>query len=173
MEAQVTTPVADVAPGGLAIHFAVQPFPARAAMKPWLAILALCVHLLAAESTRAEPLLGITLVPPGLEVMMGYTGWNIYLDGVIDAASPKRLEEELDRQHVKAGDVFLNSPGGNLQAGIELGRIIRKRGFNTHVSKRGDSKKVAAGFCYSACALAFLSDYLPALYADAFLGVHL
>lgn len=42
--------------------------------------------------------------------------------------------------------VLLGGPGGNLHAGIEIGRAIRSRGFPT----------AAPGLCASACALAWL-----------------
>lgn len=69
----------------------------------------------------------------------------------------------------RAVDIILDSPGGNLFAGMELGRLIRKLRFNTKVavSKRPLSCKNSndcpdyledfhAGLCESACAYAFM-----------------
>jgi hypothetical protein len=76
----------------------------------------------------------------------------VYLDGRIDADAPRRLGEALDGVEGKIA-VWLNSPGGNLFAGMELGRIIRKRGASTHIV---DHRTIRPGTCYSACAMTFL-----------------
>ena len=49
----------------------------------------------------------------------------VYLDGTIGAGAPDRLSAALDGIEGKIA-VWLNSPGGNLFAGMQLGRIIRK-----------------------------------------------
>jgi hypothetical protein len=64
-------------------------------------------------------------------------------------------------------EVYLNSPGGNVIGGIELGKVIREFGLGTRVaqsapdagpiSPNGERPETdAAGGCYSACAFAFL-----------------
>ena len=51
----------------------------------------------------------------------------VYLDGEIDPDAPGRLSRALDRVDGEIR-VWLNSPGGNLFAGMQLGRILRQRG---------------------------------------------
>jgi len=76
----------------------------------------------------------------------------VYLDGRIDADAPRRLSDALAGVDGKIA-VWLNSPGGNLFAGMQLGRIIRARGASTHIM---DRRTLRAGTCFSACAMTFL-----------------
>src|SRR6267142_1312410 len=76
----------------------------------------------------------------------------VYLAGPIDAGAPDRLAKALDRAAGKIA-IWLNSPGGNLFAGMRLGRVIRKHGASTHIIDYGT---LLPGECYSACSLAFL-----------------
>jgi hypothetical protein len=76
----------------------------------------------------------------------------VYLDGTIDEDAPARLSGALAGIADKIA-VWLNSPGGNLFAGMELGRIIRRHRASTHII---DRRTLLPGECYSACALAFL-----------------
>lgn len=69
------------------------------------------------------------------QIVMG-NSWTIYLDGIIDAAAAKRFEDYVASNHVPAYSyVILNSPGGNLMQGIELGRSFRAHDFRTAVGK--------------------------------------
>src|SRR5262245_56450387 len=56
----------------------------------------------------------------------------VYLDGAIDASVPSRLSTTLSGINGKV-TIWLNSPGGNLFAGMQLGRIIREHGASTHI----------------------------------------
>jgi hypothetical protein len=76
----------------------------------------------------------------------------VYLDGRIDAGAPERLTSALDGINGRIA-IWLNSPGGNLFAGMQLGRVIRKHSASTHII---DSRTLLPGECYSACSLAFL-----------------
>lgn len=60
--------------------------------------------------------------------------------------------------------VAFNSPGGNLKAGIEIGKTIRMKGFKTVV--------VADHLCASACALAWLAGSPRGMAPDAKVGFH-
>jgi hypothetical protein len=77
--------------------------------------------------------------------------------------------------------VFLDSVGGDLNAGLALGRILRKGGFNTLVG--GRYQEVAPGSlnqrtvlpdsgCFSACAYAFMGGPDRRVAKDGALGVH-
>ena len=76
----------------------------------------------------------------------------VYLNGRIDAGAPDRLSRALDRVKGTTA-IWLNSPGGNLFAGMQIGRIIRRHGASTHII---NSRTLLPGECYSACSLAFL-----------------
>jgi hypothetical protein len=92
----------------------------------------------------------------------------VYLDGRIDAGAPDRLSKALDGIGGKIA-VWLNSPGGNLFAGMQLGRIIRKHGASTHII---NYRTLLPGECYSACSLAFLGGVYRFANNGAHYGVH-
>ena len=92
----------------------------------------------------------------------------VYLDGQIDAGAPDRLIKALDGVNGKIA-VWLNSPGGNLFAGMQLGRIIRMHGASTHII---NYRTILPGECYSACSLAFLGGVYRFNDNGARYGVH-
>jgi len=92
----------------------------------------------------------------------------VYLDGRIDADAPRRLSEALDGVDGQIA-VWLNSPGGNLFAGMQLGRIIRQHGASTHII---DYRTLRPGKCYSACAMTFLGGVYRFNDNGARYGVH-
>ena len=97
----------------------------------------------------------------------------IYLDGDIDATSPKLLANALASIGERRVYIQLNSLGGNLLAGMELGRIIRKYGASTSVGKyRPGNSTGESGVCYSACALAFLGADYRYIQQGSEYGVH-
>lgn len=58
--------------------------------------------------------------------------------------------------------VYFNSPGGDLEAGIKIGRLIHKRGWNTAVDDT----------CASACALAWLAGRVKLAGEKSRIGFH-
>lgn len=62
------------------------------------------------------------------------------------------------------GIVLLNSPGGNVHAGIEIGKAIRLKGFGTAVA--------GGHHCASACALAWLGGIQRMMSSDSAVGFH-
>ena len=60
--------------------------------------------------------------------------------------------------------VVFHSPGGNLYAGIEIGKAIRLKGFSTFVP--------AGSLCASACALAWLAGRSRLMSESARVGFH-
>src|SRR6185369_11883167 len=77
-------------------------------------------------SVRVEP-------PDALKVIRKDTSWNIVLEGEIDSEAPQRVKAALQKAGPDGADVYISSPGGNLFAGMEIGRLIRRAGANTHV----------------------------------------
>jgi hypothetical protein len=122
-------------------------------------------------SVRVDP-------PDALKIIRKSTAWNIVLEGEIDSEAPSRVKAALQKTGLDGADVYINSLGGNLFVGMEIGRLIRRTGANTHVgtlvadisggalARVTGRKAVKAkpGYCYSACSLAFLGGvhrYVP------------
>jgi len=52
---------------------------------------------------------------------------QIYLYGPIDSDAPRRFESLMKSGRIPNGsDIYLNSPGGSVDAGMTLGRLFRK-----------------------------------------------
>ena len=99
--------------------------------------------------------------------------WTILLDGYIDALAPNRLGALVAQQRITQADVYFNSPGGSLIAGMAIGRLLRQRGFDAHVGKRThDVREQVGGVCYSACPFAYAGGVRRYLRPDSVLGVH-
>lgn len=122
--------------------------------------------LLLGASARAEAL-SIRIFPPDVyKTISGDRKWDVILDGEIDSGAPGRLAVALKKIGGDGADVYINSPGGSLAAGMEIGRILRNVQANTYIGtlvsdptrKFGNAigTKFVPGACYSSCALVFL-----------------
>jgi hypothetical protein len=99
--------------------------------------------------------------------------WTILLDGYIDPLAPVRLGAVVAQKGITEADVYFNSPGGSLIAGMEIGRLLRQRGFVAHVGKRtANIHELIGGVCYSACPFAYAGGVRRYLTPDSVLGVH-
>jgi hypothetical protein len=118
--------------------------------------------------------LRVEAVPPaGVADRSGDGRWTILLDGYIDALASNRLGALIAQQSITEADVYFNSPGGSLIAGMELGRLLRQLGFDAHVGKRtADVRELVAGVCYSACPFAYAGGVRRYLKPESVLGVH-
>ncbi|MDM8566403.1 hypothetical protein QUF74_12240 [Candidatus Halobeggiatoa sp. HSG11] len=105
-----------------------------------------------------------------MEFYQGWDGGNalealwIAAIGVIEEDTPEKFKQSI----ADGTKIVLHSPGGNLVAGIKLGRQIRTQRLNTFIANsinnpenRGPSggnphNDFAPGKCLSACAYAFL-----------------
>lgn len=82
--------------------------------------------------------------------------------GTITSDTPNRLRGFLEREGAEGGKIVFHSPGGNLLAGLTIGRIIRDYRLATYVGKSEPDAEVIGtdtlrdGICASACAYAFL-----------------
>lgn len=98
---------------------------------------------------------------------------EIYIDGEITPALPRQLATALGANQIERATVYINSAGGDLQAGLELGEFIRKLGFNTAIGKRGPAQgKPAPGSCQSACLLVFAGGVYRFADSTAYFGIH-
>ncbi len=75
--------------------------------------------------------------------------------------------------------IILNSDGGDLQSGIELGKAIRAKRLNSRIgvlksndNKGGTNFTIQAGRCLSACALVFLGGVNRTLEPADIIGFH-
>lgn len=98
---------------------------------------------------------------------MNTSAW-ISATGTIDPGTPDRFRAFVESEEFPPGQIVLHSPGGNLAAGLELGRMIREAGLTVHIGRTERSfegydapcdtwyDRVEAGICASSCAYAFL-----------------
>ena len=92
----------------------------------------------------------------------------IAASGRIGPETPARFRAFLDSEAAYGNQIVLHSPGGNLAAGLDLGRMIRDAGLTAHI---GQTRRVhesyaepcdtwwdevVASVCASSCAYAFL-----------------
>lgn len=124
------------------------------------------VIALASAAEREAPMT-VTVVPRSDSGVFRDTAL-VYLDGRIDPGAPERMSRALEGVSGKIA-VWLNSAGGNLFAGMQLGRIIRTRGASTYII---DHRTLLPGECYSACSLTFLGGVYRFNDNGARYGVH-
>lgn len=135
----------------------------------------LMIVLVSRSAQSAEP--SITMLfdanPPMQPTEILGTAWWIYADGVINSGAPQRFAKLMETKRIPdASLMFLNSPGGSLFAGMELGRLIRRYRLQTYVGAKGEGPyKSKSGICLSACALTFLGGSFRYLSQGAY-GVH-
>ena len=79
----------------------------------------------------------------------------IYAEGEITADTPTQFQDFLRvNEKLRPYVIYLNSKGGDLLAGLELGRMIRSEKLNTSLGRPDFNNDGAA--CDGACPLAFL-----------------
>ena len=99
--------------------------------------------------------------------------WTLYLDGTIDAGADERLAQVIQEKGITAASVTLNSRGGDVAAGMGLGRVIRAAGFSTDVGQEtAEPLASAPGVCFSACAFAYAGGGWRYLDEESKIGVH-
>lgn len=70
------------------------------------------------------------------------------------------------------GTVYFDTIGGDLLAGMELGRAIRRSAMATDVGRALSGSAVAPGKCHSVCTLSYAGGYYRYMQAGSQLGVH-
>lgn len=99
----------------------------------------------------------------------GECGWTI-AEGEITKETPEVLRAFLAERGY-ASEFVLNSPGGNLGAALEMGRIIRESGSSTAIGRSVPTAgtpwyTIEDGSCESACAFAFLAGLTRKAYEE-------
>jgi hypothetical protein len=84
--------------------------------------------------------------------------------GMIAPGSAGAFAAEVNARGEYIKTVVLNSPGGSVNDALEIGRLIRTKGFATEVEK----EKI----CVSSCPLVFVGGVKRAAGANAIIGVH-
>ena len=117
----------------------------------------------------------------------------VFANGDITADTPKALTAALAKFHAHPGTILvLNSLGGDLDAGLAMGRIIRSHGLWTEVGTelplalgptpnldpaffpylQSSTAPPFPGYCYSSCTLAFLGGTVRTVGFTSDYGVH-
>lgn len=86
----------------------------------------------------------------------------IYIQGEIESVDSDKFRRVVSK--TTHGNILLESPGGDLLAGLQIGEQIRSRGFST-----GVAPEMA---CASACALAWLAGSTRYMAPSALIGFH-
>jgi len=110
------------------------------------------------------------------EKFMGDYAWRIFATGEIDANADKRLAALIvDKSIPEDSRLYFNSPGGSLVGGMALGRVIRANRLHTFIGQFDPNEKYVGfkpGYCYSACAIAFLGGEFRYWTDGSVYGVH-
>jgi hypothetical protein len=130
----------------------------------WSVFLALlvCVSAATATGARDQPGASLKIEVFGDRMTVAMTGYpQVYLHGAIDPDAPQRFQAMVASGRIPAGsDIYLDSPGGDPDAGIALGRMFRKHGMATHLGtpRRSKHASVAAktAVCVDVCVYAYL-----------------
>jgi hypothetical protein len=109
----------------------------------------------------------------------------ILAQGGITQESPANLEGLIGQMRAEGTSlagipVFLDSPGGRVRAGVELGRLIRRYGLTTYVGGPYDEdtsgpepvRLVDHGECLSACVWVFAGGVTRTYREPGVIGVH-
>ena len=96
-------------------------------------------------------------------VFIAGTAWFIFADGDIAYDTASKFETFLMKNSIPNGShLFINSLGGSVYGGMELGRVIRKFNLNISIGTKGNKldlikrNGINSGYCYSACSFAYL-----------------
>lgn len=109
------------------------------------------------------------------------------VDGVIEVGDAEKFKKawEAEAYDAFSYSVALDSPGGNLAEGIELGEFFRKENVTTVVAKYSPkpplqeeweysayAERIPGAECHSACALAFMGGLERTVDEDSKIGFH-
>lgn len=109
--------------------------------------------------------------------LQGGSAWKIFAEGEIDADAGSRLEQALSQSDIPLGSqIYINSPGGSLVGGLDLGRVIRNYSLDSYVGKEGKLERGfqfhESGNCMSAAAIAYLGGRYRFIDRTSQVGIH-
>jgi hypothetical protein len=146
-----------------------------------LAALLLCLSLLiairpAAAGPGEHPMtfkLGQPGKPAGLSKLARTSDQPIWASGDITNDTADRFRAFIAANKITRGRVYLDSPGGSVIGGIELGKAINTLHLNTDVGAETDTDGEVNSGCMSACVYAYAGGYGRFLDATSGpLGIH-
>jgi len=122
--------------------------------------------LVAQLSQAPSPIVENALVvvgfyPFGVPAVLSINGRTLHLDGSLTVEVAEQFKYLIGK-HPEVNQVSLTSPGGSIDAAVEISSVIKERNLST----------VVAGECSSACTMIFLSSKVRAFDVDASLGFH-
>jgi hypothetical protein len=98
---------------------------------------------------------------------------EVFIDGYIHRTTVDAFRKNGFLNDRKVGFIYFNSHGGDLIAAMELGGLIRERGFSTRIGVwNGPKTNPRPGYCESACPFAFAGGVFRLMDGDSKLGVH-
>ncbi|PWQ97916.1 hypothetical protein [Leucothrix arctica] len=97
---------------------------------------------------------------------------SIYVKGVISKDMLINLKKTISSNNIKSAIVYFDSPGGDLLAGMGIGRLIRNYGFSTGISVNASVSEYRESSCFSACVLAYSGGVYRSLSSGGRVGVH-
>ena len=110
--------------------------------------------------------------PPMSFKSLGFMS-GVLAEGDITADTPKVFEKFLQSDATVMRVVHFNSGGGDLGAGLDLGRAIRRAGWSTGIASKGAfGNATEPGECDSACTFAFLGGVTRSIVPGSKYGVH-
>ena len=105
-----------------------------------------------------------TALPDRLILTPVSGGRAALLEGTIEAGDAERITKQLAELSPAPEEIYLNSPGGSVRDALELGRYLRREGFDTAL-RDGD-------ICYSACPYLLAAGEARTVPDSASVGVH-
>lgn len=139
----------------------------------------LCLFALPAASlpARAGDRMSFSLVSLGSANCRGDCPQVISAQGQIDDGSAQSLVDFLQQHGGGTGRILLlDSPGGHVQAAMELGATIRRLGMAVVIARpgggRGYDGNLPPGICYSACVYALMGGKKRVIPPQSLVGVH-
>lgn len=138
-------------------------------MRHLVKVIACAALSIAASSTVIAA--GFQILPP---TVLGATSRpEIYLSGDITAATVGELTSLIRVNRLEGAILYLDSAGGDPQAGMDLGSVVRRAKMNTAVGRPGKSPgSPLAGSCMSACVLTLAGGQYRFLDPSSKVGIH-
>jgi len=121
--------------------------------------------------------IAVAIAAPAIAQPMTFNAhglFQVFADGEITADTPTAFSDFVKQNAGSlAQTLTFNSPGGDLLAGLTLGRAIRRAGWSTNIGTPGLSDFLPKpGECDSACTLAFLGGRVRIMANGSKYGVH-
>jgi hypothetical protein len=96
--------------------------------------------------------------------------------GEIDSSTPQKFQEFLNKEP-NVRKIVLHSSGGNLIAGLKLGKLFRQNKLHVSIGRTNridgwSSSEINVGICASACAYAFLGGVSRTIEEGSRIGFH-